>query len=93
MDRLKETTNLIREYHKYKNTQDIKAFIQSTCSYFDKIKNLELSENEIQLLYVMANEVGVPHYFDLLEQKFQSNSLKMIEDVNLLTLGAVLNDV
>lgn len=92
MDRLKETTNLIREYHRYKNTLDIKAFIQSTCSYFDKIKNLELSKNEIQLLYIMANEVGIPQYFDLLEQKFQNYSLKMHEDVNLITLGAVLND-
>ena len=89
MDYRKETANLIAAFHQYKNDFNSSAFIKSACIYFDSVKERNLSQNEIQFLFFIANEVGIPQYFDLLNNKFNGNNLK-IETTNLLDLGGLI---
>jgi len=91
LDYRKETADLITAFHQYKNDFNSSAFIKGACAYFDSIKERELSQSEIQFLFFIANEVGIPQYFDLLNSKFQEGNLQ-IEATNLLDLGGLIND-
>lgn len=85
------TSNLIKEYNKYRKTNDISIFIKETCNYFNLIKEKKLSQKEIKFLYFIANKVGIPQYYYMLNSKFNHQSLE-IEDINLLTLESMIND-
>ncbi len=91
MDYRQRTTNLIKTYYSYLKDNDISKFIRETCYYFDYIKNNELSENELQFLYFIANKVGIPQYFDMINKK-HNNNLLQFKNINLLTLGSMINE-
>ena len=62
--------------------------IKQVCSFFDLVKNDELSQADLKFLKYISNIVGIPHYFDLLASGFQQNI--EIQDYNLNTFSAEL---
>lgn len=87
MDRIKETADLIVDLNKYKNGQ-FKDFnlIKSVCSYFDIIKNESLTQSDFKFLKYIANNSGIPHFYNILE-KF--NQKPKIESFDLSTFSSI----
>ena len=70
MDRLTRTANIIKAYYSYKKNSDSATFVKEVCGFFDFIKGEPISEADMNFLLFLANEAGVPQYFDLLKDKF-----------------------
>lgn len=88
MDRFRRTSDIVRAYHSYKKDLDEATFVQKVCDFFDFIKNQPISESDLNFLIFLANEAGVPQYFDLLQKKFHSGWLSD-ENIKVITLGAL----
>ena len=88
MDRIKETTNVVIDINKYRNNQ-IQDYdlIKSVCTYFDEIKNENISQADLRFLKYISNTVGIPHFFDLLA-RFENQIT--IEDFDLNTFSSIL---
>jgi len=91
MDRVARTADIIRDFYEYKRTGQAAPFIKQVCRYFDSIKEYELQENDITLLLFLANEAGLPQYYDLLKNKYTSKEISE-ENINLLALSAYMYD-
>lgn len=79
MDRLKETSDLIVKVNKYKKGEiQAEEIIKEVCSYYDLIKKEELSNADKEFLFNIANSIGIPHYYDTLENFNQDTSLGTI---------------
>ena len=91
MDRFARTADIVKAYYKYKRSSDAASFIKAVCNYFDKEKNVTLSDNDLSFLLFLANEAGIPQYFELLQEKYTS-AIIADENINLLTLGAMFHD-
>lgn len=93
MDRNKRTSHLIRELNLYKHNPDRRgSFVKAVCEYYDAIKAEKLTGSDLNFLRYMANEAGVPQYFELLENKFQIGNFINQENVNLISMGSFLNE-
>ncbi|WP_423218117.1 helicase-related protein [Streptococcus equinus] len=93
MDRTKETSNLIKIYNQYKQGNVARGdFVKTVCNFFDLVKTDDLTPNELNLLLLLANEAGVPQYYDLLEKI--NRGLKNLDedDCKLTTISSYLND-
>lgn len=88
MDKIEEAASVIVSLNNYRDGQ-IKDYdlIKSVCSYFDKIKNEEISEPDKKFLKFISNVVGIPHFYDLLG-KFNQNTV--IDSFDLNTLSAII---
>ena len=91
MDRLTRTANIVKAYYTYKNSGDAAPFVKIVCKYFDYIKNQDLSENDMSFLLFLANEAGIPQYFDLLQDKYNDQEISD-ENINMITLSALFHD-
>ena len=91
MDRLTRTADIIKAYYNYKQTIDSATFVKNVCAFFDSIKNEELTEADLNLLLFLANEAGVPQYYDLLKSKF-TNAEISDENINSLTMSSWFHD-
>lgn len=91
MDRLTRTADIIKAYYSYKRTRDAASFIKEVCSFFDFIKDMPLAESDLNLLIFLANEAGIPQYYDLLKRKFTDSQISD-ERINVLTLSALFHD-
>ena len=91
MDRQSRAIDIIKAYNEFKHSKDEPMFIKKVCLYFDMIKDNLLNEQDLQLLLFLANKVGVPQYFDMLQNKFNKNNLSL-ENINLLSLGSLINE-
>ena len=92
MDRLARTANIIKTYYLYKkHTVDAAIFVKEVCSFFDFIKNKPISEVDMNFLLFLANEAGIPQYFDLLKDKFTDCHISD-ENIKTLTLSALFHD-
>lgn len=90
MDINGETIEIIKKYYKYKDSKIGKAeFIKLVCNYFDNIKDDKKVNNYIDILMMLANSVGIPQYFTMLNN-FQENEIE-IQDISMDTLAAMLN--
>ena len=88
MDRIKETTNVIKQINRFKAKEisdDI--LIKSVCDYFNEIKNDSLTQSDLKFLKYISNVTGIPHYFDLLKSFNQETE---IEEYNLNTFSSLL---
>lgn len=93
MDRNERTTHLIKELNLYKRYPERRGvFIKSTCDYYDAVKIDELTSSDLNFLRYIANEAGVPQYFELLERKYQEGNEINPEDMNLLSMSSFLNE-
>lgn len=89
MDRIEETTNVLKQINKFKLKEisdDI--LIKSVCDYFNEIKNDFLNQSDLKFLKYISNVVGIPHYFDTLSKEF--NQETEIEEYNLNTFSSLL---
>ncbi len=69
MDRVKETTDLILALNKYNEGElEDYQFIKKVCSYFDKIKTEQISQNDYRFLKFIATSSGIPHFYYILKQ-------------------------
>ena len=91
MDRLTRTANIIKAYYSYKKDSDAATFVKEVCGFFDFMKNEPISEADMNFLIFLANEAGIPQYFDLFKDKFTDCR---ISDVNIktLTISALFHD-
>ena len=93
MDRNERTAHLIKELNLYKRYPERRgAFIKATCDYYDAIKIDELTSNDLNFLRYIANEAGVPQYYQLLENKYQAGKTINKESVNLLSMSSFINE-
>ncbi|WP_352416521.1 DEAD/DEAH box helicase family protein [Oscillibacter ruminantium] len=91
MDRLKRTSNIVKSYYHYKRTNDAALFVKEVCRFFDYIKDEKLSDGDLNFLLFLANEAGIPQYYDLLQDKYTSEVISE-ENINLLSLSALFYD-
>ena len=91
MDRLTRTSNIIKSYYHYKRTNDAALFVKEVCRFFDYIKDEKLSDGDLNFLLFLANEAGIPQYYDLLQNKYTSEVISE-ENINLLSLSALFYD-
>lgn len=91
MDRLTRTSNIIKAYYLYKKDLNAAAFVKEVCSFFDYIKSEPISEADMNFLIFLANEAGIPQYFDLFKNKFTDCQVSD-ENINELTLSALFHD-
>lgn len=91
MYRKQKTADMIKQYYIYKKTGDSSQFLKQLSSYFDYIKDEELLESDLTFLYFLANESGIPQYYDLLKQKHCTN-IDIDDRMNLLSLGATIHE-
>jgi len=91
MDRIKEASIVVKELNKYFK-QEIKnyEFITIVCGYFDKIKNIELTPSDLKFLKYISNIAGIPHYYDLLFDKF--NHREEFNKYDLNTLSSIIHE-
>lgn len=93
MDRNERTAHLIKELNLYKRYPERRGvFVKSTCDYYDAVKLDELTSSDLNFLRYIANEAGVPQYFELLERKYQEGNEINPEDMNLLSMSSFLNE-
>lgn len=88
MDRIEETTNVLRQINKF-NSKEISddILIKSVCDYFNEIKNDSLNQSDLKFLKYISNITGIPHYFDLLNSFDQNIEIK---EYNLNTFSSLL---
>jgi hypothetical protein len=91
MDRLTRTADIIKSFYKYKRTNDAATFVKEVCSFFDYVKDQELSEGDLTFLLFLANEAGIPQYYDLLKGKYTDLEISD-ENINLLSISALFYD-
>lgn len=77
MDKRQKTINVVKDLHRYQDG-DIESpeMIKSVCGYFDLIKDTTLNDGDLQFLKKISNAVGIPHYFDHLNN-FQKDGVSM----------------
>ena len=93
MDRNERTAHLIKELNLYKRYPERRGiFVKATCDYYDAVKLDELTSSDLNFLRYIANEAGVPQYFELLERKYQEGNETNPEDMNLLSMSSFLNE-
>lgn len=91
MDRLTRTANIIKAYYSYKKNLDAATFVKEVCGFFGYIKNEPISESDMNFLIFLANEAGIPQYFDLLKDKFTDCRISD-ENIKTLTISALFHD-
>ena len=80
MDRIKETSAIIVALNKYKRGELIDfEFIKIVCSYFDIIKNENLTQNDCKFLKYIANSSGIPHFYNILKQFNQNPDIEVFD--------------
>jgi len=88
MDRIEETTNVLKQINKFKSNQITNdVIVKSVCDYFDIIKSDNLNQSDLKFLKYLSNAVGIPHYYDLLDT---FNQTIEIDDFNLNTFSSFL---
>jgi len=91
MDRLTRTADIVKAYYSYKETSDAATFVKEVCSFFDFIKGEPIAESDMNLLLFLANEAGIPQYFDLFKEKFTDCTISD-ENIKTITLSALFHD-
>jgi len=88
MDRIEETTNVLKQLNRF-NTKQItnESLVKSVCDYFDIIKSDNLNQSDLMFLKYLSNASGIPHYYDLLDS---FNQKPEIENFNLNTFASLL---
>ncbi|MGA1941266.1 helicase-related protein [Arcobacter sp. YIC-310] len=89
MDRVKEASIIISSINKYKNGELLEfELTEQICDYFDLIKYSDLSFSDMKFLKYISSLIGIPHYYDLLLEKFQGID-KDFNEFNLNTFASL----
>ena len=90
MDKIEAAANVIIAINKYKDHElHDYELIPVICSYFDQVKSDVLSDSDKQFLYYIANEIGIPQYFDTLI-RFNQNTT--FHSYNLNTISGIFKE-
>ncbi len=92
MDRRNAAINLINSYHQFLKDKNISKLIKDTCNYYDYLKDKTITQGELEILYKAAHIVGIPHYFDILNNKFQSDDIEF-DNMSLDILSASISNI
>ena len=91
MDKEQATNHIIARINQYQTGEiSVEVLMEDVCQYFDLIKGTEISEADKQLLFFIANIVGVPQYYDMLSQTFQKDTT--LELIGLDTLASSMRE-
>lgn len=89
MDRIQEASTVVKSLNQYFNKElENYELITIICNYFDKVKDIELSPSDLKFLKYISNIAGIPHYYDLLFNKF--NHQEEFNKYNLSTLSSII---
>lgn len=89
MDRIEETTNVLKQINRFKlNKISDDILIKSVCDYFNEIKKDYLNQSDLKFLKYISNVAGIPHYFDILSKEFKHET--EIDECNLNTFSSLL---
>lgn len=77
---------LVKLYDFRQTGSGLAELIHSVCDLFDFLKNQELSDADMQFLFFIANTIGVPQYYSMLQDKFNKDT--DIPDLTVDTLGS-----
>ena len=91
MDKQQRAIDIIKSYYLAEEQNDLSDMIKSVCSYFDFMKNQELSSGDLNFLQDFSNSVGIPQYVKLLERDYYSNYPAQRE-ISLSTLASYYNE-
>lgn len=94
MDRVERTVDVARAINSY-NMGSISDFdlVTRVCSYFDYLKDKQLSQADKSFLLFLANKTGIPHYYDMLVNTQEKENLYFnSEDLNLTNFTAFLHE-
>jgi len=91
MDKQQRAIDIIKNFYVAKEQNNISDMIKSVCSYFDFLKNQEISSGDMAFLRDISNGIGIPQYVGLLERDYASNCPKQRE-VTLSTLATYFNE-
>ncbi|WP_419678496.1 helicase-related protein [Aliarcobacter lanthieri] len=90
MYRIEKTSNAIKYINQFRSGEITEAQLTTEiCDYFDFIKDGELTPSDMKFLKYISNIVGIPHYYDLLIEKFQQNN-EEFDEFNLNTFASLL---
>lgn len=90
MDRIEKASNTIKDINEFRNGTISEAKLTTKiCDYFDFIKERELTPSDMKFLKYISNIVGIPHYYDLLLEKFQQKN-EEFNEFNLNTFASLL---
>lgn len=92
MDRQQRTFNIVKSLNQFNNGEKSEAnLLGDVCDYFDFIKNEEIDDADKKFLIHLSNKVGVPHYYDILENFIAEGNLKIAdENISLNTFSSLL---
>lgn len=89
MDRIKETAALVKSLNDLRKREIPEyEFIKQVCAYFDLIKSAPLSSADFQFLKYISNASGIPHYYDLLVNKFTEED--KLDVIDLRTMSSFI---
>ncbi|WP_086931892.1 DEAD/DEAH box helicase [Agarilytica rhodophyticola] len=87
MDKRQRTIDVVKALHNYQDKViETSEMIKVVCNYYDFIKEHKLFEGDLQFLKKIANIVGIPHYFDHLNN-FQKENV-FLNTFSLSTFAA-----
>ncbi|WP_407556242.1 DEAD/DEAH box helicase [Winogradskyella sp. 4-2091] len=92
MDRYERTLNVVKALNSF-NKGELEDYnlLSSVCEYFDFIKNEDLDDADKRFLLYLSNKAGIPHYYDILTNFNNENSLKIDdENIGLSTISSLL---
>lgn len=65
MDKSEAASNAIRLINSAKENENLRPImIKEVCSFFDMMKDCDLSQSDKLFLHYLANQAGIPQYFD-----------------------------
>lgn len=86
MDRIEKTAALIVDLNQFfENEIEEHELVKKVCNYFDSIKLLKQSPSDLKFLKYVSNIAGIPHYYDLLFNKFGQTSSFNNYDLNTMS--------
>ncbi|MDD4519377.1 MAG: helicase-related protein [Alphaproteobacteria bacterium] len=91
MDRKSRTIDIIKSYNEFTKTNNEAKFMKDVCVFFDAEKNEDLSDSELNLLLFLANKVGVPHYFNMLKDKYNAAEIST-DNLGMSAFSSFLNE-
>lgn len=91
MDKQQRAIDIIKKYYLAEKENNLSGMIRSVCSYFDFMKNQELSSGDINFMQYLSNNIGIPQYVKLLERNYSVNYPEQRE-ISLSTLASYYNE-
>lgn len=94
MDRIKSAADIIKGINIIRNREDndYASLIPRVCAFFDLIKSESLSNADLKFLRFISTEIGIPHYFGMLN-KFQNQDIdNQIDDIDLKTFNTLVSE-